>query len=340
MSKIKFGKKSKIAVISLAVVAIVSSFLGVGAFKTNSSNDGTLGGNSEIEKTMSILTADNALVERTISGCTFTGESSHLVVATGTEYTLNNCTFVGAGVPETIDETKDYDYKAIKVVGGTLNLNNCSITNGYGENSGVGVYSNAGTLNITDTEISGNTLTSGYGAALYIDGAVTVNLLGKTIIANNQITDTINNTNGGSAIYIKGVDADNQATLNIGTVKVVENEEVVDVAFTGTISENNVANGNGTINAASYTRVNLNSGTLGQNTLTDASGSEVIYNANTVNGDGEVFYIGATSTLYIKNEATLKGMIATESPMIIGGNIFYEGNSVDIQNYIYTVKAN
>lgn len=324
MSKFKFGIKSKITIIAVAVVAIVSCIFGIGAIKNNGYHADTNGLNSEIEKTMSILTADDVIEERTISNCTFTGTSSHLVIAAGTEYTLNNCSF---------DKTTG---RAIEVYGGTLNLNNCKITNGNSSENGVALYSNAGNINITDSEITGNTLAKGCGAALYIDGAVTVNLMGKTIIANNSITDTTETTNGGSAIYIKGGSESALATLNIGTVTA---DGATDVEFTGTISENSIANGNGTINAASYTSVNLNSGTLGQNTLTDAAGNEVVYEANVVNGDGEVFYIGATSTLYIKNEATLKGMIATESPMIIGGNIFYEGNQVDIENFIYTVKV-
>ena len=319
MSKIKFGIKSKITVLSLTVIAIVACVFGIGAVKNNGYHADTKSVNSEIEKTMSVLTADNTIVERTIANCTFTGASSHLVVATGTEYTLDNCTFDGT------------TGRAIEVYGGTLNLTNCKIVNGNSSENGVAIYSNAGNINITDTEISNNTLSAGYGAALYVDGAVTVNLMGKTIITDNQITDTTATTNGGSAIYIKGTSVEAKATLNIGTV--TEDGES-DVAFTGTISQNTVANGNGTINAASNTIINLNSGTLGKTTLDD-----IEYNSNEVNGDGEVFYIGATSTLYIKNNASLKGMIATESPMIIGGNIFYEGNSVDVANYIYTVKS-
>lgn len=313
MSKIKFSIKSKIAVIAISVVALVFSIFGIGTIK-NKFNADTNSVNSEIEKTLNVLTADSSITPINITDCTFEGKSSHLVVATGTVYNIDNCTFDL--------ETEDRNGgRAIEVYGGTLNLTNCKIVNGNSSENGVAIYSNAGNINITDSEITGNTLTKGCGAGLYIDGAVTVNLMGNTVITNNSITDTSETTNGGSAIYIKGTSAEALATLNIGTVS---NSTESGVAFAGTISGNSIANGNGTINAASYTRVNFNSGTIG---------------TNNVNGNGEVFYIGSTSTLYIKNNASLKGMIATESPMIIGGNIFYEGNSVDIENYIYTVKA-
>lgn len=313
MKKIKFGRKSKIATIAVAIVAVVSCLFGIGAVKNNNYHADVPSQTGKTSETMSIMTAGDATVETTISNCNFTGGATYLVIRTGTTYTLDTCTFDGA------------TSQAVVVEGGTLNLKNCSITNGNSSTQGVAIHATSGTINIEDTTITGNTLTSGYGAGVYVSGNATVNLIGKTIIADNEITDATATTNGGSAMYIAGTDADNMATLNIGTT---------DKPFTGTISGNVVNNGNGTINAASYTKVNFNSGVVGQNTLDD-----VTYEANVVNGDGEVFYIGSTSTLYIANDATLKGMVATESPMIIGGNIFVEGSSLAVENYIYSVKA-
>lgn len=320
MKKIKFGKKMKIATIVTAIVAVVSCLFGVGAIKNNNYNSASPETPANVSEATTVMTANDTVIENTITGCNFSGGATYLVISTGTTYTLEDCTFDGASE------------QAVVVNGGTLNLKNCSITNGNSSTNGVAIYATDGIVNVEDTVITGNTLESGYGAGIYVSGSATLNLIGKTIIADNTISDATSTTNGGSAIYIegKGSEDGNMATLNIGTE---------DKPFTGTISANVINNGNGTINAASYTKVNFNSGVVGQNIVTDAEGNDVIYDANIVNGDGEVFYIGATSTLYIANEATLKGMVATESPMIIGGNIFVEGSVLDVQNYIYSVKA-
>ena len=192
---------------------------------------------------------------------------------------------------------------------GTVNVTDSTISGNTATFNGGGIY-NAGTVNVTDSTISGNTAINN-GSGIYDNfGAVTVT--DSTISGNSAGTDGggIYNYGGGSynKIAVNVIDSTisgNAATTNGGGIYNAGTVNVTD----STISGNSADTDGGGIYDNSGA-VNVTDSTISGNTATTDGGG--IYNAGTVNMAGSILdntggncYSGVTDEGYnLSSDAT------------------------------------
>ena len=236
-------QSKKFLVIFLPIIALVVAIISIvgGVVASNKANpvlevigkEGVTTGESSEEEVVEEKTY-------TISGCTFSGTGTHLVVKSGTNYIVEDCTFSGK-------EGETSTGSAIKVEGGTLTLNNSTVENIETTVDGTGInVATSGTLTLNSSTIR-NCKTIGSGGAIYSEGSVIIkgdslisnnsagtggaiwSLNSLSILGNTNIVENGNSNSVGGGIYSSGV------------IKLGSDDE----AWTGKISDNIASIGHG-----------------------------------------------------------------------------------------------
>ena len=111
---------------------------------------------------------------------------------------------------------------AIYVYGANVKVDNATIANNNSTNSGTGIYLAAGTLKISNSEISGNKSAEGRGAGIYVRGSyddyVPVLVLENTVIKNNEAA-----TDGGGIFVRDNENIFSSITIDNGS-KIYDNK--------------------------------------------------------------------------------------------------------------------
>ncbi|MBQ6493125.1 MAG: InlB B-repeat-containing protein [Erysipelotrichaceae bacterium] len=132
-----------------------------------------------------------------ITGCTMNGNTSGdkggavytiAKTITVTDSIINNCTAKNTGGG--INQSQNSEGSSMTITGSRIN--NCKVTNA----SAGGVYSNAYTLSVSDSEISKNSATGSGGGILY-DGNDTTRPLMSLIVSGCTFDGNTSNSNGG-----------------------------------------------------------------------------------------------------------------------------------------------
>jgi filamentous hemagglutinin family protein len=198
------------------------------------------------------------------------GATVNLAAATfteGAEITIGkNLTLQGQGQTQTMLDGGD-THRVVNVSGGTVTIDGVTIQNGRvnGGGSGGGIYNNNGTVNVSNTTISGNTSATGFGGGIN-NQAGTINISNATISSNSSLRSGggIFNRNGTVNVSSSTISGNRGISgggiSNLGTVNVSNS----------TISSNNSRSYGGGIDN--------NGGTV------DVSGSTI--SGNTANRDG------------------------------------------------------
>ena len=227
-------------IISL-VVAIISIVGGVAASnKTNPvieviGKEGVTTGESSEETVMEEKTY-------TISGCTFTGTGTHLVVKSGTNYIVEECTFSGKEGQRQTDS-------AVVVTGGRLTMNDCTIADVSTDRDGAGlrIFGNASVV-LNNSNIS-SCSSGGNGGAIFSSlSSGQITLIGNSSLMNNS------SAYNGGAIYSYG-------DVYLGT----ETEEWI-----GKISGNTVRDAGGGIFIGGTASLYQYGGEISENKLTNS----------------------------------------------------------------------
>lgn len=157
----------------------------------------TLGRTIGPNKSMTITTANNAVITRgsTLSGVVFACNTADATID------LSNITIDGDGT-----NINDKTVAAVDCSNGTINLNDVTIQNWvncevYGVSQGIVACKGNGTVNITNTDLSGNTVSNWAGLVFAGNNNLTLRA-GNTIPSTDNST-TENPTYGTSSIYIE-----------------------------------------------------------------------------------------------------------------------------------------
>ena len=193
------------------------------------------------------------------------------------------------------------DLSALKLTGGN---GVSSLSGGVGSRNGGAIYIDRATVKLTNSTLSGNSVTGGNGGAIYIDQA-TVKLTNSTLSGNsvtgnggalrsNSNLTVTNSTISGNTAGVTGGAIRAGGTLNITN---------------STISGNDAPSGGGIYN---------NSGTI------NLTGATIAYNTAATSGGG-VFNSGGTTNLL--NTIVADNNTANGQPEIAGG-ITSQGNNL------------
>ena len=191
--------------------------------------------------------------------------------------------------------------------GATVTIDNLSIVNGKGEGSGGGVL-NAGTLNLSNSIVSGNTAiytgtSSGNADGGGISNSGTLNIQTATITNNTASVTNLGTASGGGI-------------SNTGTAAVVNSS---------VISNNSIgkpdARGGGISNTGMFT---LSNSTVGNNSASSSSANS--------NGQGGGIYNAAPGALTVRNSTI--GFNTASAFAADGGGIFNTAGTVTIGNTI------
>jgi len=212
----------------------------------------------------------------------------------------NNMNITGQSEARTIINGTGYTYIFYIYPGITVNIQNLTLTNGTAPNNNGGAggaIANAGTLNVTGCNFTGNHAPEGGGAI--VSGGI-LNVIGCTFTGNNAID--------GGAIY-----NDISGTLNVN-----------DSTFT---SNNATTYYGGAIYNIGGT-CTVTGGTFGSNSATSAGGA--IYNdiSGTLNVTG--------NSIFSSNNATAGGAIYnTGGTLNVTGNSIFSSNNATVGGAIF-----
>ncbi len=254
-----------------------------------------------------------------MTGCTISGNTSNVsfggiyITGTTTEGVMTDCTVSGnIGA-----------YGAI-LNGGKLTMKGCTVSgntatgNASGDYAfGGGIYNGInGTLEIEDTEISGNTASS--GAGIYSVGG-TVTLKSGAKVNNNIKGGGICATNGNYASDFTTLIMEDGAEISGNTSTAESGGVLVNGGSTftmegGTISGNTTTSKGGGVYVGANGTFTMNSGTIGGSASADANKAQ----------DGAGVYVNKTTDgkgTFVMNGGTIIGNIASDN----GGGIYVNG---------------
>ncbi len=215
---------------------------------------------------------------------------------------------------------------------GTLNLNNCSITNNTVGNLGGGIYVSNGTanLNISGGTISSNTSTNGNGGGIYINnGSVKIN--NQAIVSYNTAPLTSGNGLGGG-IFL------NNGTLTIDTSYINHNSAYSKGGgiYVSTSTASITATGDSISYNSSQTDVGggiyFNSGT--------SNFKRTIVSGNTNNKQGAGIYFFASTTTPVIDSCTFTSNVTSNNATDVnyGGAIFINTGGANISNSSFSAN--
>ena len=241
-------------------------------------------------------------------------------LALGGTVSNNSATASGGGVHSnggtlnvnaTLTDNSAADGGAIYVSSATLNINGGSISGNTADASGGAVYAlNTATTIDNAAEIGSNTAAS-LGGALYMEGG-SVAVKGESALTENEAAN-------GGAIYATS------GSITLGSVTTVKVEETTVTTVTGCSLTENTASGSGGAIYAVSASVNVNVGSVTNNTATTGNGGAICSESGTVTvalsaeaPEGTTLSISGN-----KAEAGLGGAIYAAS-----GTVNYSGGSI------------
>ncbi|MEW5939551.1 MAG: right-handed parallel beta-helix repeat-containing protein, partial [Chloroflexota bacterium] len=235
------------------------------------------------------------------------GGAGEEVAATGDLDLTSNITIVGAGAGSTTIQQTVAD-RVFHITGAfTVNISGVTITGGNVNGEGGGLYNNGGTVNITNSAVSGNTTTAGSGN----DGAGLYTAIGTVNVTNSAISGNVSGDHGGG-LYAAGSD-----TVNITDSVVTDNQA-----------------GEGGGIWADFGTVNLTRSTVSGNRATASSGGGLLafsnntvtivnsaFSQNTANNAGGGIQFGPSGNTATITNSTFSG----NSAVFNGGGIDNRG---------------
>ncbi|MBQ9790480.1 MAG: right-handed parallel beta-helix repeat-containing protein, partial [Clostridia bacterium] len=329
-----FSRNSTINISNSSFVNnVAASYGGALAFNTNStvkilggvtigSCRASYGGGISLENDSKLtISGDNV-----IKNCSATYNGGAIWNSSG-KLTIEDCEIIG-------NTAKRSCGGGIWNDGGEVIINSCTISDNIADYNGKGgaIYiSNSGTFTMNGGNISGNTVTTGFGGGIYVySGTFTMN--GGSISENTA-------TNHGGGVYVsssstyiinEGSIFDNTANLgggvyvNGGTIN-----HTGGVIGGDAVSDGNTATNGGGVYIYSGT-YNLNGGHVSGNTATNNGGG--IYNSANLNTSGwcEI----------MSNTAKNGGGIASEGgSILIKETLLYLNEATNVGGGIYTVTS-
>jgi len=269
-----------------------------------------------------------AALARAANGDTIdaSGVTGTILLTSGELRVTNSVTILGPG-PANLAVNGNAASRVFNISGTVVTIAGLTITNGkasgggFPANSGGGIYTGPGTLNVSNCTLSGNSASANGGGILGNHSILTV--------ATCTFSSNSAGGQGGGGIFINAVFG--SGTLNVSNCTLVGNSASADSG--GAIYNNGQASGNGTVqivnstligNSAGYGAGIINDGhSSGSATLT-VSASTVSGNSASANGGG-IYNGGYTgsATLTVSN-CILSGNWASNDS---GGGIFNTGAS-------------
>jgi hypothetical protein len=201
---------------------------------------------------------------------------------------------------------------------GTVSFSGLTIANGSPVGNGGGIQNvNAGTVNVTNSTLSGNKALSSSNNSTFVGGGISNNSTGTINVTNSTLTNnfaTASGTNGTNSPSGGGI-------FNAGTVNIINSTLDGNRAETSDAS----ASGGGIYNAGT---VNLTNSTL----LNNGTGFVDGQSLNFVNASGGGIF-NDTGTVNVTN-STLSGnyAFAVGSASALGGGIFNDSGTVNVTN--------
>lgn len=235
-------------------------------------------------------------------------------IGSGGNLTLENITLAGGQVTGSSD-----DGGAIYVNGGTLALNNVTLTQNSSGDKGGAIYNNGGTVTISASSLTNNSADDDGGAIANVNGG-TVTIVNGTVIENNSTNDK------GGGIYsvdsgyltIHNSSLLNNSASDLGGGAFIEtNADLQNAAVGG----NSARHGGGLFVAEA--NVSIISSVFNYNTATEHGGALFAPNQSGV--------ISITGSLLTANSAAENGgAISTAGPLTIIDSIITANSAGDI----------
>lgn len=254
--------------IRVDTAAVVATFTDL---TVTENDDGTSGGGIAVSAAVgAIVTINNCTVSNNTAGGTLAGSSTGAGImgnVTTARIDINNSTVTGNVVSNTSTTVSPIGGGVTSI--GTLNITNSNITGNTSTSSGFnaftgGVHVSAGTATITGSLISGNmaTITAGTGAAIIgglYNQSATVSLINSTV-TGNSVSNAVT-----------------PATAFHAGVRVLSLTIVAVTSITNSTISNNTAGGEGggVVNisgGAANATTNITGSTISGNTVTSATG--------------------------------------------------------------------
>ena len=230
---------------------------------------------------------------------------------------------------------------------GNMTIERTSISGNTSYSEDGGAISNIGDLNISDSDISNNTVSCGsnHGGAIYNAGSLSIT---RTVLSNNN-TDSSSGgaiyNNSGATMSIIDSNLTNNSANGINSIAggaIYNNNSFLSIEKS--IFSNNTANDNGGVIYSSGSQINIQNSTFYDNNSSNNGGaiystgsSMSVYNT-TISGNGAVNNGGgiynSSSDMNISNSTIAYNASGMSTPATTGGGIYNLDGSVNIKNTI------